>query len=72
MGYLSNGKYVTVHSSATRIEQEIMEEIKVQYRHRFGYLFTEDRFNQLSSTEQEWVIHQAGVTVQDRHRRRML
>jgi hypothetical protein len=70
LGYLRDGKYTTIHNTDTMIEREIMEEIKQMYRRRFGWRFTEDRFNALSSQEQNDVIHQAGLKVQARRKSR--
>lgn len=72
MGYLVNGRYVEVTGYTTQVELEIMDEIKVVYTHRFGRRFTEDKFNMLSSQEQNDVIHQAGIRVQDKRRGRLI
>ena len=72
MGYLSDGRFVTTSTNITRIELEIMEEMKKVYKRRFGREFTESGFNQLSSQEQNDIIHEAGVRIQDRRKGRLV
>ena len=70
MGYIVDGRYITTSSMETRIEKEIMEEIRLVFQKRKGWRFTEYRFNQLSSQEQNDIIHQAGLGVQARRKSR--
>jgi len=57
-----------ITSYETLLEHEIDEEIKVVFQRRFGQKLTEFRFDRLSRTEQEWVVHNASVNVQQRRK----
>ena len=72
MGYLSDGVYVSIHSGVTRLQLEIGKEIEVVFERRFGRRFTNYRFNNLSTMEQEAIITEAGKRVQDRRKGRLV
>ncbi len=73
MGYLSRGNYIqTGTRGITNIELDIRQEIESVFGKRLNRRFTEFGFNQLSSQEQNDVIHEAGIRVQDRRKGRLV
>ena len=70
MGYISGGKYITTSNQTTHIELEMATEMKALFERRFGQAWSEARFNRLSTIEQEWCLHEAGVKAQDKRKRR--
>ena len=69
MGYLSDGKLISMRSNEISLDREYAKELAKVFKQRTGMDFKQNRFTLLPSQVQNDYIHEAWVSIQARRRR---